>query len=425
MSDPTVHPETPAEPPVVGILAEFDGPEAVKKAAVAVREAGFRRWDVHSPYPIHGIERAMGMKSTLLPWLVLGAGAAGVAAALLLQWWTNAVEYSQIVPGYRMIIAGKPYFSLPANVPVMFELMVLFAAITAFGGVLVLNLLPHFSHWTFRGSRFPKVTTDGFFIAIDAAGRKSGEPFDEAALRLMLETAGAKSIEICRDVPEHQKRIPWLLKWLLAATAVAAVVPPLLVAQYRYSTKSLPRIHPIQDLDFQEKYKPQASSPLWADGRAMRLPVPGTVADGRLEADEHLYRGLVDGKPATTFPIPVTMPNMLRGQERFGIYCAPCHGLQGEGGRTGMVSIRAFDRMSKGTDTGWVLPLSLHKEDVRKQPVGQYFSTITNGIRTMPSYGAQIPVEDRWKIILYIRALQKSQNAPLDDVPEDLRGQLR
>jgi mono/diheme cytochrome c family protein len=216
------------------------------------------------------------------------------------------------------------------------------------------------------------------------------------------------------------------LKWCVGAVAVAALVPPLLVAQYRYSTKSLPRIHPIQDLDFQEKYKTQASSPLFADGRAMRLPIAGTVADGWLEADEHFYSGLVDGKEAVTFPIPVTKEKMLRGQERFNIYCATCHGLQGEGGNTSIISIRAMKRIDATTDPpGWVLPLSLHKEEVRQQPVGKYFSTITNGIRTMPSYGAQIPVEDRWAIILYIRALQKSQNATLDDVPTDLRGQLK
>jgi mono/diheme cytochrome c family protein len=425
MSAEQHNPETHAQLPVAGILAEFDSPEAVKAAAVTVREAGFKRWDVHSPYPIHGIERAMGMRSTILPWLVLGAGTTGLAAALFLQWWTNAVSFSQIVPGYPMNISGKPFFSLPANIPVIFELMVLFSAIAAFGGVLVLNLLPQFWHWTFGGSRFAKITNNGFFISIDAADKK----FDEATVRKLLEAAGAKSIEICQDAPAHQKRVPWVLKWLLAAVAVAAIVPLLLVAEYRYSTKSLPRIHPIKDLDFQEKYQPQASSPFFADGRAMRLPASGTVAVGQLEADEHLYRGLVDGQPATTFPMPVTKAMMLHGQERFGIYCAPCHGLQGDGGNTGIISIRAMARLASNTDPpgpgGWVLPLSMHKEDIRKQPVGQYFSTITNGVRTMPSYGAQIPAKERWDIILYIRALQKSRNATIDDVPEDLRGQLR
>ncbi len=202
---------------------------------------------------------------------------------------------------------------------------------------------------------------------------------------------------------------------------VLAVFPPLLIAKYRAETKSLPRIHPIQDMSFQEKYKPQAPSKLFADGRAMRKPVPGTISETGLEENEHLNRGLVKGRPAETFPMPVTMQMMLRGQERFNIFCSTCHGLLGEGGNTGMTSIRAIKR----EEPKWVLPLSLHKPEIRGQPVGQYFATITNGVRTMPSYGAQIPVEDRWAIILYIRALQLSQNATLKDVPEELREQLR
>jgi hypothetical protein len=419
MSESPTKPEPLEEPKVIGLLAEFDGPEAVKTAAVAVRKAGYRRWDVHSPYPIHGIERAMGMRSTFLPWLVFGAGTTGLIAALAMQWWMNAVDYP-------LVISGKPYFSLPANVPIMFELMVLFSAIAAFGGVLVLNLLPRYSHWTLGGSRFPKATTDGFFISLEAAGKHAGEPFDEAAARALLEAAGAQSIEVCRDAAEGSKRIPWLLKWGVAAAVVSAFVPPLLVAQYRYSTKSQPRIHPIQDLDFQEKYKPQAQSLMFADGRAMRLPVPGTVAEGKLEANEHLYRGQIDGKDAETFPMPVTKELMVRGQERFNIYCATCHGLQGDGGNTSVVSIRAMKRIDATTDPpGWVLPLSLHKEDVRNQPVGKYFSTITHGIRTMPAYGPQILPEDRWATILYIRALQKTRSGTLDEVPEDLRDKLR
>ena len=174
-------------------------------------------------------------------------------------------------------------------------------------------------------------------------------------------------------------------------------------------------------MSFQEKYKAQAASRLFKDGRAMRKPVPGTVSEDNLEENGHLYRGLVDGKPAETFPMPVSMAMIERGQQRFSIFCATCHGLLGEGGNTGITSIRAIKR----EDPKWVLPLSLHKAEIVAYPVGQYFATITNGVRTMPSYGAQIPVEDRWAIILYIRALQLSQNATLKDVPEDLREQLR
>jgi mono/diheme cytochrome c family protein len=185
--------------------------------------------------------------------------------------------------------------------------------------------------------------------------------------------------------------------------------------------KSLPRIHPILDMDLQPKYLPQGASPLFSDGRAMRPPVPGTVAQGQLETDDHFYRGQQGGKFATTFPMPVTAALMERGQERFNVYCAVCHGLMGDGGASSVTSARAIRR----EDKGWVPPLSLHGATIREQPVGEIFNTITNGIRTMPAYASQIPPADRWAIILYVRALQRSQDATIKDVPEDFRRQLR
>jgi mono/diheme cytochrome c family protein len=400
---------TEQSPKIAGILAEFDSPESLKAAARRLRDEGFTRWDSHSPFPIHGIDRAMGVRTTRLPWLVLGGAIAGAAVALLMQWWMNAVNYP-------MVISGKPYFSLPANIPIVFELLVLLGAFAAFGGALVLNLLPRFWHWTFSSRGFARVTTDGFFISIDAADAK----FDLPAVRALLESLRAKTIEECHE-PAQGQNIPSAFYWTLAVVGVLALLPPLMIAKYRAETKSLPRIHPIQDMSFQEKYKAHAASVLFKDGRAMRKPVPDTVSHEGLQENEHLYRGLVEGQPAADFPMPVSMSMMIRGQERFGIFCATCHGLLGEGGNTGITSIRAIKR----EEPKWVLPLSLHKPEIRAQPVGQYFATITNGVRTMPSYGAQIPVEDRWAIILYIRALQLSQNAPLKDVPEDLREQLR
>jgi mono/diheme cytochrome c family protein len=143
------------------------------------------------------------------------------------------------------------------------------------------------------------------------------------------------------------------------------------------------------------------------------------VADGRLREDDHYFRGMVDGQPATGFPVPVTRGRMQRGQERYAVYCATCHGLAGHG--DGITSQRAFE----GNNPKWIKPLSLHNQSVRDQPVGQLFQTITNGVRTMAAYGPQIPVEDRWAIVLYIRALQRTQNASIDDVPEELQDALR
>jgi mono/diheme cytochrome c family protein len=202
--------------------------------------------------------------------------------------------------------------------------------------------------------------------------------------------------------------------------AALALLPPLWIAQVRYSRKASPRMHLVSDMDFQPKYLPQQASGLFADGRDMRPPVEGTVAVDQRIDDDHLLEGKVDGKPATTFPVPVTARLIRRGRERYAIYCATCHGLTGEG--DGITSQLALERK----EPKWIRPLSLHNPTVRQQPVGKLFETISDGVRrtsgtestlTMPPYASQIPVEDRWAIVLYVRALQRSRNATIEDVP--------
>jgi len=157
--------ETPAEPPVVGVLAEFTSAEVLRAAAEGVRDGGYTRWDVHSPFPVHGMERAMGMRPTVLPWLVLGAGLFGAAAAVFLQWWTNATSFDTPLPpalrGYDWNVSGKPAFSLPANVPIIFEVIVLLSALAAFLGVFALCKLPQYAHPMFTSERFGRATQRG------------------------------------------------------------------------------------------------------------------------------------------------------------------------------------------------------------------------------------------------------------------------
>lgn len=136
---------------VAAAIGRFASAGALKAAAEAVRDEGYRHWDAHSPYPIHGIERSMGIRPTVLPWLVFGAGLTGAAVAILLQWWTNAVDYP-------FLISGKPLFSLPANIPVAFELVILFSALAAFAGALLLSRLPQFHHPVFASEEFRRAT---------------------------------------------------------------------------------------------------------------------------------------------------------------------------------------------------------------------------------------------------------------------------
>jgi hypothetical protein len=166
-----------------------------------------------------------------------------------------------------------------------------------------------------------------------------------------------------------------------------------------------------QQMADQPRYDPLESSAFFADGQSARPLVPGTVARGELRDDDHFFMGLEGNAPAKIFPFPVTREVLERGQERYDIYCSPCHARTGTG--EGMIVQRGFTR-----------PPSLHIERLRDVPPGHFFIVISRGLGAMPSYEKQISAHDRWAITGYMRALQLSRNAALADVPPDLRKQL-
>ena len=205
--------------------------------------------------------------------------------------------------------------------------------------------------------------------------------------------------------------LPSWAKPVLISLGLLALLPVGLVAKSRVYTSEEPRYHVIQDMDNQWKFRAQSENPLFADGRAMRPPVPGTVARGELMADDHYERGLgPDGKFTDAFPAQVTVDEALlqRGRERFGIYCAPCHGYSGYG--DGPVHEHALEMVAAGRPgMAWVPPTSYHQDTMRKREAGYLFHVATNGVRNMSGYGAQVPTADRWAIVAYIKALQRSQ----------------
>lgn len=166
-----------------------------------------------------------------------------------------------------------------------------------------------------------------------------------------------------------------------------------------------------QDMHDAARYDPLEASTFFADGQSARRLVPNTVPRGQLREDEHLYLGRINGQLADTFPMPVTAAVMARGQERYGVFCAPCHGASGSG--NGMIVQRGFRA-----------PPSYHEERLRVAPVGYFFDVMTNGFGAMQDYAAQVPVADRWAIAAYLRALQLSQRATVNDVPADRRADL-
>jgi hypothetical protein len=171
-----------------GLLAEYKSPADIFHACEKVRDAGYKHWDSFTPFPMHGLDKAMGIKRSILPWLVFVGGMTGAASGMTLQWFTSAVDYP-------VIIAAKPYFSYQAFVPITFELGVLFASFTAVFGMLGLNKLPRWHHPLFAVERFRGVTDDRYFIAIETSDPK----FDLDRTRRLLEESGAISVEEVED----------------------------------------------------------------------------------------------------------------------------------------------------------------------------------------------------------------------------------
>ena len=171
--------------PHFGILAEFATPADLYHACEQVRDAGFTKWDAHSPFPVHGLDKAMGLRRSPLPWIVLPMGLLGAALGFGLQWWVHTAAYP-------LVISGKPYNSWPAFIPITFEVAILFAALATVFGMLGLNRLPMHHHPLFHSKVFEKVTDDAFFISIE-----SWDPrFDASATGKLLESLGARSVEL-------------------------------------------------------------------------------------------------------------------------------------------------------------------------------------------------------------------------------------
>lgn len=460
-------------------MAEFTNEHDLLEAAKKVRDAGYTKTDAFTPFPVHGIDHALGIKPTILPFIVLCAGLTGLCTALLMQWWMNGVDY-------RYIISGKPFTITPASIPVSFELTILFSAFTSVLGMLALNGLPKFSNPVFTNPKFDRATNDRFFLYVDAADKY----YNRDSVRELLGSVHPTSLdEVIEDSsPSHLPRPIWLGALLLV---LAGLIPAAIVLNMRASFSDLPRWHVFFDMDFQPKKKPQQTTTIFADGRIMRPQVPGTIAKGQLEEQDPFYLGhdplkmsladyrravfvsatdqdpsgdakpadskpadpkpADDAKPAEQSPAPVapapatppaavppvgdggqapkyawleklpievTDEHMNLGKVKYETYCAACHGYSGFG--DGLVAKRALSLLQ---DT-WTPPTSLHADRVQKQPVGQIFHTISKGQGKMASYASSLSPKERWAVVLYVKALQRSRNANIDDVPVEQRSSL-
>ena len=367
-----------------GLTALFTKPDDIINAAEKVAAEGYTKWDVNTPYPVHGMDGAMKLKPSKLGFITLFFGLSGTASALLLMWFTLSVDFP-------MVIGGKPFFALPAFIPVTFELTVLLATVsTAVAMFVVFFNLPSNYHPLNATAYMSKVSLDHFGIVVEASDPK----FDEVKVTALLKSLNPESVDAVYE--KELIRYPILEPKFIAFLVSVALV----VSLGTYLTlNKLMFIVPFNWMMNQDKIIPQSRSELFEDERGMRTPVEGTVARGFIP---YLYKGIEEPVKYLSNPLLPTEKNLALGKEKFLTFCSPCHGNYGDG-----------DSRLHGQFPN---PPSLHSARIREFEDGRIYHVITNGKNVMPSYATQVNREERWAIINYIRVLQKAKNATEEDL---------
>jgi hypothetical protein len=370
------------------ITALFDTPDEIIRAASEAGKAGYSRYDVNTPYPVHGMDRAMLLKPTRVGMFFLGFGLLGVFAIVGFITWVTMVDYP-------LVIGGKPFWSWPAFVPISFEVTVLMASVLSVVAMIVIYFkFPNNAHPLHDTPYMKKVSSDKFGISIQA----DDPVFDEARVREFLRAVGGKEIAPVyfeADGAEGSRKLLDLkFMGVLAATAVVCS------GLTYFTLNQLLEMEPFTWMSVQPKLKAQSQSDLFKDGRGMRSPVEGTVARGFMP---YPFKGSPDsaGKYLAN-PLMPTREVLERGKSKFLTFCSPCHGN--------------FARGDSRLQGQFPNPPTLHSDKVRNWPDGSIYHVITEGQNVMPSYAAQIPREDRWAIIHYLRVLERAQNAKDSDL---------
>jgi hypothetical protein len=371
------------------VTALFDTPDQIIEAAGAVANAGYKKFDVFTPYPVHGMDSAMKMKESKIGWIALLAGIAGSMTALLMIGWMSGVDY-------KNIIGGKPFFALPPAIPITFELTVLFAALVTTGAMIaVFNKLPWTSNPLHETPFMKSVTSDKFGVVIEADDKN----FDEGNVENFLRQLNGHSIEkVYYPIQDEGKTKTPLLDFkfmgIIVLTAILTAIGSYLVLNKLLYTQ------PFSWMWEQPKLNAQSTTGFFGDGYGMRTPVAGTVARGYIPYE---YKGMPDSLiKLLANPLPFNEEVIQRGKDRYDIYCSPCHGYYGQG-----------DSRLRGQFPN---PPTLHNDKVRNWSDGNIYNVITNGQNVMPSYEKSVSRDDRWAITHYIRVIQRSQNAKDSDL---------
>jgi len=374
-------------PLLYSVTALFDTPDGIIHAAEAVRKAGYTRYDIHTPYPVHGMDDAMDLKDSKLGFITLGAGLMGGAGVFAFISWV-------FMSAYPNVIGGKPFFSWPAFVPVTFEITVLSAVLVTIGALIAFFFkFPNNSHPLHDTPYMKAVSCDMFGISIQADDPK----FDDAAVTALLTSLHARTVAPVR-YDEAELNHTWKTFDPMFLALLAGVA--LLVSAATYGTMNVALYMPPFDwMMNQNKFKPQQTTEQYPDSRMMRPVVAGTVARG---FTPYPYKGMPDsaGKSLVN-PLQPTAKVLALGKEKYLTFCSPCHGNFATG-----------DSRLRGQFPN---PPTLHSDKVRTWPDGSVYHVITEGQNIMPAYASQISREERWAVVHYVRALQRAFNAKESD----------
>ncbi len=372
---------------IFGVAGLFDTPDDIIAAAKKTSEK-YTRYDVHTPYPVHGMPKAMKLKWSPLGYFALAFGLTGTAIALLTMWWTMAVDYP-------LVIGGKPFFPLPAFIPVTFELTVLMASVgTVLTMLFLLFKFPNNAHPLHDTNYMKSVSVDKMGVCIEAKDSN----FNEEEVKEFLKSIGAHTVETIYYDEEELNFKPKVFDKKFISLLVFSFI--IVSASTYLLLNKLLYLPPFDWMMEQSKINAQSASVFFADGNGMQPPVEGTVARHQVPykyADKPELAGEM-----MINPLSETKENLELGQKKFDIFCSPCHGFQAKG-----------DSRLRGQFPN---PPSLHSKKVREWKDGNIYHVIMNGQGVMPSYASQLSEKERWAVILYIRALQRALNAKEGDL---------
>jgi hypothetical protein len=366
------------------IAGLFETPDEIIIASKNVADSAYKFWDTNTPYPIHGLDRAMKLKPSPMGYYALAFGLTGTALALILMIFTMAIDYP-------LNIGGKPDISLPAFIPVTFELTVLLAAIgTVVALLFVFFKFPDNSNPLHDTNYLKRCTSDRFGVHVLAEDEK----FNEDEVFNYLKKLGAKDIE--KIYFEEDEILPIFNKKFVGFLVLALI---LISGTTYFVTAKLMFMSPFNYMMDQHRVDVESPSDFFSDGFSMRNKVDGTVPKGFMPED---YKESPDsaGKYLIN-SLEYNEENIALGKKKYLTYCSPCHGNYAKG------DSRLKDQFP--------MPPTLHSKKMNEWADGRIYHVITFGQGVMPSYAKQVTQKERWAIIQYIRTLQRALNPQEDD----------